>query len=514
MEARSRYNGQNIPIYFWNFYNQNEIDNLTGYSFEYDHPFNASNSLTASWNITNSTTTTGTVASDDAFSSGHVVLSTPTTPEVFWSNVTPQGSGQIFNTFMLRDTVQMGSRWNLIASLYENTYKSTYAICAWGIVAGTANTCVAPTTAQFNAAGLASGSAKSPYMSGWVFNTTSTNHFDERLGVTYRPSPDLSIRASLGSAIAPPYINLLSVLDGNVSPVTGSDTYLQTVNAGTLKPETAFGWDVGADYRMRDGVTFLSADAYLTNLYNAFITQVYDSGITCTSTYSPVCTNEGELFYKSNVNLNNERFEGVELLARRQPATGLGWRLSGALQRGFAYNLPPCFYSSTVSNCAIFNTNLAIVPGQNSSGNALSSTAGVINGFSNQSIPYFSANGELSYRFNNGIYASFGGTLYGKNNSLYEKPFSIAYASLRVPVADSLAIQISGDNIFNTLPGLFPIQGGGVPIPLAAVPTGSPAGTPAFGASFGNVLGPATWRFVLTKRFGATYTGNGRSGSR
>jgi hypothetical protein len=485
-----QYTGQTVPLEFWNSYTQSEVDNLAGYSLEWTHPIGLNNTLSASWDNTNSQTTTGTLESDDAYSEGAINPHEP-----YWTSLIPHGSGQIFNTYLLRDRAQIGEKLNVVASVYENTYKSTYALAS-----------PAPLS---NGAGYTYPAG--PYDAGWKFQTHQTQHTDERVGLTYRLNPNAIVRFSAGSAIAPPYIYLLSTLQGTISQVAGSTNYLQTVNAGTLQPETAFGYDLGGDVRLRDGVTTISGDLYLTNLFNAFITQVYDSGIVCDTSYSASCTNPGELYFKSNVNLNNERYEGIELQIRRSPQTGLGYNLAGGLQRGYAYNLPACFYSTTVNNCAAYNTNLGIIAGANDSGNALSSTAGVLNGFSNQAIPYLNGNAEISYRFGNGAYASFGGTVYGKNNSLFEQPFTIAYLTARYPLNENVSLQISGDNIFNTLSGLFPIQGGGVPISLAGVPAGSPAGTPAVGASYGNVLGPATWRFVITKTFGAGARDNGHA---
>ncbi len=525
------YDGQNTPIYFYNFYNQNEIDKLTGYSLEYDHSFGANDQLTASWNITDSTTTTGTMSSDDAFSSGNVALEAnciynsythPAPPaasafssdkcEAYWSptTVTPQGAGQIFNTFLLRDMAEIGDRWTATISLYENTYQSRYATCVTPHVAGNCSTATAQYLANH---GLNSSSSVSPYdSSAWQFATTTTQHFDDRVGLTYRASPNAILRASAGSAIAPPYIALLSQLNGSVSAISGTGDYLETVNAGALKPETAYGWDLGADLRLGDNATSFSGDIYQTNLFNAFITQIYDSGMQCTSAYSTACAAPGELFFKSNVNLANERYEGIEATIRRTPRYGFGYRVAAALQKAYAYNLPPCFYSNN-GNCLITNTNLAIIPGQNSSGNALYYTSGTLNGFSNHAVPYANGNAEVSYRFRDGVYLSLGGTYYGKNNSFNEDPFFVGYATARVAINDRLSIQLSGDNIFNALSGLFPIQSGGVPIQLAGLPAGAPSSLPLLGATQGNVLGPATWRLSITRTFGRDNSDTGHSTS-
>ncbi|HEY5258742.1 MAG TPA: carboxypeptidase regulatory-like domain-containing protein, partial [Candidatus Baltobacteraceae bacterium] len=115
------YSGQVTPITFFNAFTQSEIDTLGGVSLEYQHPFSANNTLTLSAESTSSKTTTGSLSSDDAFNSGPVQPHT-----IFWSSITPQGSGQIFNTYLARDSVQVGRKLNATLSLYENTYRSTF----------------------------------------------------------------------------------------------------------------------------------------------------------------------------------------------------------------------------------------------------------------------------------------------------------------------------------------------------------------------------------------------------
>jgi hypothetical protein len=453
------FNGQSYPITFFDYYRQEELDKLAGLSFEYDHPIH-DNELSFAVDTTNSQTTNGTTGGG------------PYTGSV------PTGSGQIFTTLLERGRFQVRPKLSATVSLYENSYKSTVpSICYKPGSPGTPATC------------YSDGSNA-------IFTTATTTHFDQRLGIEYRPSADTAVRFAVGSAIAPPYLALLSVPTGSIS---FKQTYAtQTVNSAGLKPETAFGYDLGADHRFKDGVTIVSADLYLTNLFNHFIQQTYYSGLTCST--SP-CTSPVPLYYTSNVNLNNARFEGIELSLHRTPDYGFGYALAGAVQRGYAYNLPPNFYCSNPTvpcTPANYNTNLAIIAGNNFTGYGIGPYFGEpiyggdsFNGFSNQNIPYLQGNVEISYRWRNGIYVAFGDTLYGKNNSLNEPPFAIAYATLRLPLTQKLALQVSGDNIFNTYSGLFPIVGGGVPIPLA---NGTQAATTA------NVLGPATYRFVIVQR--------------
>jgi hypothetical protein len=105
--------------------------------------------------------------------------------------------------------------------------------------------------------------------------------------------------------------------------------------------------------------------------------------------------------------------------------------------------------------------------------------------------PYSQGYGELSYAFHGGGYVSFGDTYYGNNNSFNQRPFMIANATVRFPITADIALQVSGENLFNTLSGYFPIYGGGLPISLA---NGGSA------ATTGNVFGPAVYTMVLSKR--------------
>lgn len=464
-----------VPVTFFDYFRQTEIDKLGGLSFEYNHPFGEDNLLTFSVDGNDSTTTSFS-ASPAMPRSGALNQNTIGTS---YSVSVPTGSKQDFMTYMLRGSFRLNPKWNVTWSNYFNTYRSTY-----------------PTDCNAPAATAPNPKQCLPDGTGFTFATTSRSHYDPRIGIDFRPNRDLALRFSAGSSIAPPYLFLLSRVNGTVSYRNGNPFAFQTVNSGALAPETGFGYDLGGDYRFRDGVTTLSGDVYLTDLYNHFITQTYDSGLTCTAAPCPAAG--VPLYYTSNTNLNNARFEGVELSLRRTPPVGFGYVLQGALQKGYAYNLPPCFYSSN-GDCTAFNTNLGIIAGQNFTGGALSPFSSAFpglsfNGFSNQNVPYAQGYAQLSYRFESGLYAQVGETYLGKNNSLNVPPFGILNASVRVPINEGLALQVSGSNLTNAWSGLFPIQGAGLAIPLA---------DGGLGATTQNVLGPSTVRVLLTKNFGA-----------
>lgn len=497
------YNNLNTQVDFYNYFVQNEIDKLGGYDFQYQHPYGAGNTVTFSASQTISQTAywyqeTGiNYNNDNSFAGAYL-----DEPDV----TIPEGSSETFTTFRLTGNQNFGDKFNALLSLYDNHYSFTAAsACGAGASSTAANACAI------------SGSNA-------TFVTNDTSHFDERLGLTYRPSPDLIFRGSMGSSIAPPYIGLLSKfssLPSCSSAITCPPVITVSQTNPNLVPETSFGYDIGADYRLKNSY-YVSGDIYLTNLFNQFISTTVDSGLTCTSGAYPTsncpATNGPPIYYNINGNVNNSRYEGIELSIRHVVSNGFGFIVQGSTQRGYAYNLGSNFYCSFASTAAEpcipanYNQNLAVVANQNFNGgsymyfhsgycsnqtNQASSEYWCATGdnVSNQSVPYLQGYAEINWQNPAGWYASFGGTLFGKNNSYNEPPFTVARIALRAPIGDDFALQISGYNIFNAYKQLFPIVSGGVAIPLA---------NGAIGPTNGNVIGPAQWNFVLSKKFGGT----------
>jgi hypothetical protein len=487
---------QNVDTY--NYFNEPEIDKIAGYSLEYTHPYGDGDDLTFAVDTTHSTSVN--YYQDVAFAGAQCQYGDYQGNCFNTHTYIPDGAYQNYTTFHLRDRMQLGQKLAATISLYENTYASTYptnCLNATNFVNNTA----------FHTTCLPNGSldtweSGSPYT--FVsnvpvnFQSGTTGHFDERVGLEWRPQQQVAVRFSAGSSIAPPFLNLLSQANQITPPShPGPGSFAtQTLNSGTLHPETAFGYDVGGDYAFRDGVTFASTDFYLTNLFGQFLTQTYLNG-TC-----PVssCGAPGiPLYTTQNVNLSNARYEGIEATIKRLPPSGWGFSLAGSTQRGYAYNLPANFYCGTPTCIpgvpSTYNRNLGIIAGQNYIGEYVNSTGSTSDGVSNQAVPYLQGDAQLNYRFKNGIFVLFGDTLYGKNNSLNEPPFGVAYASLNLPIHGGLAFQVSGYNVFNAYPQLFPVFGGGATVPLA---NGQVAGT------IGNILGPARYVFLLTNMLGPT----------
>ncbi|MEO6913095.1 MAG: TonB-dependent receptor [Candidatus Baltobacteraceae bacterium] len=449
------FNGTQANVGFSDYYHEPELDKLGGESLAYQHPI-GDGLLTFSYDRTASQ------------SLDYSVFSGP-----FYSFNLPPGTGQTLTTYLLRDHFYVGHRLDVTLSDYLNTYKSTYPIACAG---GNCNT--------FDAAVNGTGV---------TFATSNKSHDDPRIGVVYRPNTATAIRFAMGSSIAPPFLGLLNQITS--TPSYNGQVAIEQQSNGDLKPETGFGYDLGADVRLKDPATVVTGDIYYTNLFNRFFGQTVDTGLTCGQTNT--CTGTGTIppgtpiLNQTNVNISNARFEGIELAVRRTPQVGFGYTISGALQKGYYYNLPPYFYCSIPGPGCTQDQNLNIISGQNTNGVGIFTPGFNFSYNGNMRIPYSQGNAEFSYTFKSGAYASIGDTYYGFNNSLNRPAFGIAFATLRFPLSDHLTLQLSGDNILNAYPGILPLYGGGVPIPLVG---GQTVATP------GNVLGPATYRLVLSTK--------------
>jgi outer membrane receptor protein involved in Fe transport len=463
------FDGLTTPVYFSDYFNESELDKLNGWSFEYDHPFNQN---TISFSVDQANTNSVSYELEPTYSTISI----------------PQGSSQLFTTLLLRGNFQLTPTVSAMVADYDNIYRSTYPVSC-PFLDGFSNCAIDGSNVDFA--------------------TTTTSHNDPRMGVVWQPHSNLAVRFAAGSAIAPPYLYLLSQItapDASYDPATRIATL--TKNSGQLLPETAFGYDLGADYRLHDGWTVLSGDVYDNNLFNHYFGETLYSGLTCAQV-SYTCVNSADpsmkapgntpIFYALNTNISNFRYQGIELELKRIPPVGWGFDLAGALQRGYFYNLPKYFYCSSPGPNCQYNQNLNIIANENLNGEGIGSVSySPYFGFGstidalNTRIPYAQGNVSLSYTFKNHAFVMLGTTYYGNNNSFNEPPFGYGYFTVRYPFTASLALQISGNNIWNAWPGVVPIYGSGVAIPLA---NGGTA------ATYGNVLGPAIWSFILTKGF-------------
>jgi hypothetical protein len=345
----------------------------------------------------------------------------------------PAGSSQTITSVMGRAALHASPRDALTLALYGTTYENRFST--------------------------------GPAGTGFAFATSTHSEVDPRLGFTHRlPAGDIVVRFAMGGSVTPPAFNVLSGV--NQSPASvfrpGATSIMVTQNAGALRPETSFGYDVGVDARFAR-FTVVSFDAYLTNVRDQLVTTVTPFG-----TFTPPgATGPIPVFASSAANAGNSRFEGLELSVRRDRFAGVGYVAQGALTRAFAYDVSPALYATAT---APFGTNLAVVPGVN-----YSSTGTGFNGISNKAIPYGQGYAEIHYRTERGALALFGMTYYGNNNAYGVPAFVVANASVRVPVdvlrdrgatQDRAWLQLSIDNVFGVHGQSTIATDAGIPVPL------------------------------------------------
>jgi outer membrane receptor protein involved in Fe transport len=421
------------------YYDSAEEDKLAGYSAEYDHPFAglAGDMVSLSYDANHSRT--------HSYSLGSSLDSVPA------------GSSQDTNTLLLRGIFNVG-KLNITESNYLTDFRSHFGVYQNSF-----------TPQQFLS-----------------FQDQDLWHFDERIGLEFRSTRNLSIRASAGSAVAPPYLGALvantfapQLCGGFFTPCPsgGGQVAVSQASNPNLKAETSFGYDIGGDFRFGDGLTVLTADAYLTNLHNQLIQSTFLNG-----TATIVGSGTLPLYTTSYTNVSQARYEGVELGIRRDPRVGFGYTVQGAILRAFPYNLSPSFYSGSGG---ALTTNLGVVPNIN---------FGSHQTVSNQAIPYSQGYGEVRVRTRHGDLLSFGETYYGTNNSLNVPAFFVANATARAVVAKGSFVQFSVDNLFNALGGSLPTEYVGNQQPLV---------NGLSYASNANVIGPRVVRFSFTTNIGS-----------
>lgn len=309
--------------------------------------------------------------------------------------------------------------------------------------------------------------------------TQAASHFSvPRAAVTWRPNPSSSIRLAAGGSVAPPYLSLITAPGTPPQPnnQAAPTYYVQTLASGNVRPETAFGYDVGIDQRLRSN-TIVSVDAYLTSLRDQYLQTTYLNG-----TYSgqfgtgaPV-----PLYDQVTTNLGNSRYEGVEFAVRREPALGWRYLLQGTFMRAFPYGVTPSLYSTAGGP---YTTNLAVIPNINfvGSGNGYNGL-----GFYG-AIPYATGYTEVSYQGTHGRFGRLGMTYYGNNNQYNLPPFEVFSASIGTNIG-AASLLLSADNIFNNNGRPYLSEYTGVPVPLV---------NGKLGATFGGTYGPPTARLTL-----------------
>ncbi|HEY5257864.1 MAG TPA: TonB-dependent receptor [Candidatus Baltobacteraceae bacterium] len=250
---------------------------------------------------------------------------------------------------------------------------------------------------------------------GYLSDTTFVgSRFDPRLGLTWRPSANLSVRASVGSAYSVPY-------QGIISPYSrvGIDGCAKHVfcPASQFKPETSTSYDIGADYKYGPD-SLVSTDLYQTTVYNRYATFEQDgsgtfNGSPYTSTLGP--TSQGQLFN-----------EGFEVNVLHQPRVGFGYHVAIDLLRDYAYDQS----STALSSSGEFY--LGPLPD---------------NGVQLPSYPFSKERVDLSYTLANTTKLRLSSMTYGPNNSFGRAGFTLFDGALDIPENDNVKVTIGVSNI-------------------------------------------------------------------
>ena len=429
--APTVFNGQVATVTINQYFELRSYNNLNGYTAEVDKQ--AGNDLLS---VSYDQEKTSTLATQDLFAGTN-------------SLVVPSGSSQTFRSVMGRAQLEFGPRVNATVSDNFGSYTDVFS-----------------------------------QDGGITFKSATHTYQAPRLSLTWRPNANQSLRAAVGASVAPPYIKLLNnnTIIG-VGPAEPIPYYTENANSGDVLPETALGFDVGFDTRIRSPFTVLSVDAYQTVLRNQFLQETFQQGTyTCTNPALEAYGQTAPLYVTRTANLGHSEYEGVELSLRHTPPKGWGFTIQGSLLRAFAYDLPAGFYDTAAGPNT---TNLGILPNINFQQNAFS-----YNGMSNARVPYSTGYGEINYRGHNGAYFLAGVTYYGPNNSYNEPAFGVVTVSYNQPLAPRASLQFSIYNLTNAYPNMYFLFFGGTPIntPLINGLEG--------GANAQNV-GPSTARITL-----------------
>jgi len=473
-----------------------QFDHMHGGTFEWDHFFNNGNAFTLSYDRTQ----------HSGYLTGFQSPVVPTVPNGAWINQ---------NVIVARGTLNFGKLNATVANYYN-----------WYIENFSTNTAIAVPVpgCTIGATGCSTMQAGaglfSVYNNALTFQQAFTAHDDPRFGFTYRADPNLSMRFATGSALVPVYLSAINVTNTLPTAAASGFNFTNAQSNTGLKPETAWGYDLGADWRLGDGLTVISTDLYQENLRNQlFSSQLASCYTPATGVISPIgatgctaapppatCTavantSSCPLITSENVNFGTTRYQGIQLAISRDPAVGFGFKLSGSLMRGYPYNVNPCFYYTTPNaNCsgnlgltgaaAAVPTNtvgIAVIPGQNfgplgslgvagspitgtffvpsaagSAGGPGAAAGGDLGGF-----PYSGGFVDLHFRTPRGGLVQLTSTYFGNFNA-YDMPAFLRYdANFVFPISDrNTTMTLNLINIGNIDNGTQTQEFGGITFPL------------------------------------------------
>jgi hypothetical protein len=302
--------------------------------------------------------------------------------------------------------------------------------------------------------------------SGQTWTNPGSAYNAPRMGVVWRANRDLAFRAAAGGGFALPPLPYIVGYNAIYPDGPGYIEYGENIN---LKPEESFGFDIGADARLKDE-TVVSLDLYRTNLFGQFYSSTQSGGMY-----------EGApLYIESFGNLGQSRYEGVNLSVHHDRPIGFYWRAALGLTRAYVVNVPAGFYddpSQPCTNCA--NTN--VVPGINFNGSFASA------------VPYANGSAQIGYRWKSGLSADLDPTYYGNDNAYYEPAFVEFDGRIAYPVTRNLTLSATFRNITGIYDQSFQLFTPTIAAPLInGAPASQQASTDNSTLFFGIPYGPRT----------------------
>jgi hypothetical protein len=428
-------------------YYETEVNRLHGTTFSYIHPF-GQNDLNFTYDYHSDET-------QDFYSAGTPAFSGGTVGDEFDIAVAPTTAKT--TDLGLTSTFRLTPALKLAAGLFQTNWKLEYLTEDPAIIAANPNTDILDLPLSL------------------VGETRTVSHFDPHFGLNYRPTPSLALRFSAGSGITVPYASQVSGIPSvtNPSGTFNQEAVLEDVNPN-LNPEVTVAYDLGADLAPRGG-PLVKADLFDNTIHNAFVLETYPV------TANPKAPRPYQL-EQQWLNGPIERSYGLELELRSPPHLGLGYDVTGTLQRAYYDQLPRSFYAS----------------GQSDAINGQQISAG------DDVIPYVQAHGELRYSTAS-LTTAFGADYTGANNWTYGPAFTTFFWDLHKDVGKSTWVQISAYNLFNfgngTPFGSALLNGGYNRILLGPCATGTQLCYGSSGQSL-QAIEPLSIRFQVGTRIG------------
>jgi hypothetical protein len=315
------------------------------------------------------------------------------------------------------------------------------------------------------------------------------SHVDPRFGLLFRPSKNLAVRFSAGSALTIPYASLVSGFKKYSLGVSTST--ISTPNYGLL-PEETVQEDLGFDFRYTKRGGVFSWDIYNADVHNPwlstsipFCSSVASLGLRpCTLTDFAETTTTG--YTSQTLNGAQEFAQGVEFTFNDEPRYGFGYRTNLSFERAYYMGTPAVYFGNSPQ---LFWNGAQLVTNGSQTGP--------------DSVPYAKAYAEVQYA-TRGFSLRFGSDYEGNNNTYNVPAFFLFDTGVKINTGfHNVFVNVTGENIFNNLNNAALGRGveyqGQAQIAATPVTNGYKYSSPFNSAAINP--GPETWRFSIVKQF-------------